>query len=240
MIGRRTLLAGSLGGLLFGLTGVALLRNDSSIRFIGRRQTIIALLDTTTERVLFVLGERDDELLAYIAGLTTVGNARIDLVVASHRVLATRAAREHLNAGTVPTLVLQMSGSMPPIRGNVTNISGGTTLDLGGKALMEIDVTGTEADHPDFLVNIDIRGNQLQLASSEYSLRMSEIGNPTLLALPGSAAGVERLNISPEVLVCNAPNPDLANRQVEVFASDPSIVQIGEGSLTIREDQLSS
>lgn len=240
MISRRKLVIGGVGGILFGLTAVALTRSETSIRFIGRRQTIIALLDTSTERVLIVLGEQDDELLTYVPGLKTVGNTRIDLVVASHRVLATRAAREHLHIDNITTLSVQASSSLPPIRGEVTSITGSTTLDLGGKSTMKIDVTGLQADHPDFLVTFDFQGSRLFLASSSAAMRTIDNRSPNLLAVPGPAEAIPDLQVTPHVLVCNAPDDTLKTPQIQVFPTDPTIVRIGDGSISVRDDQLSS
>ena len=240
MISRRKLAIGGVGGILLGLTGVALTRSEASIRFIGRRQTIIALLDTSSERVLIVLGDQDDELLSNVPGLKTVGNTRIDLVVANHRILATRAAREYLQIDTITALSVQASSSLPPIRGNVNQITESTVLDLGGKSTMKIDVTGLEADHPDFLVTINCHGTRLILSSSNAALRAISDRSPDLLAVPGPAEANTHAHLSPHVLVCNTPDDSLETRQMQVFATDPAIVRIGDGSISVRDDQLSS
>lgn len=240
MISRRKLVAGTAGGIMLGLTGVMLTRGEASIRFIGRRQTIIALLDTSTERVLFVLGERDDELLANIPGLITVGKSRIDMVIATHRILASRAAREHLRVDIAPSLAIQSSESLPPIRGNVTSVTIPTSIEIGNDSSMHIELAGFEAEHPDFLVTIQCRGNRLVLASGASALRMSDGAETDLLVLPGSAKSLADANIVPQILVCNSREETSGFPQIEVFPTDPTIVRINEGSLSVRDDQFSS
>lgn len=239
MITRRKLVTATAGGTLFGLTGVMLTRGEASIRFIGRRSTIIALLDTKTERVLFLLGEQDDGLLSHIPGLTTVGNSRIDLVIASHRILATAAARKHLQTETIPTLAIQASNSLPPIRGEVTSVTSSLMLNLGETTSMQIDVGRAKDDHPDFLVAISSHGCSLLMGSSHTALRMANHGHCDLLTLPGSAASIVDSNISPQLLVCNSLSDETGFAQMDVFPTDPISVQIGNGAISIRDDQLS-
>lgn len=240
MIGRRKLVAGAAGGILLGLTGIMLTRNEASIRFIGRRQTIIALMDTSTERVLIVLGERDDDLLANTLGLTTVGNTRIDLVVATHRILATQAAREHLQMDSIPSFAIQTNESLTPIRGNTSSITAPVSVELGNGSSMHIQLTGAEADHPDFLITIQCRNNLLVLANHTSALRLLSNGKPDLLALPGPAEGFANSMLTPQILVCNTRDGASDIAQIEVFPADPSIVRIGDGRLTVRDDQFSS
>ncbi len=240
MISRRKLAVGSLAGALFGLSGVALLRNDASIRFMGQGNTIIALLDTSRERVLFVLGEQNEGLLEKLNGLTTAGNSRIDLVVATHRILTTQAGRKHLRPDLPPTLAMQTSSSLPPLRGQVTTALDSTTVEIGEETMIEVEVAGSDPDHPDFLVTILCQGADIVFTNSKSGLRLMKDPTCDLLALPGSADAITGSYISPKLLVTNAPMPELDGDQLEVFPSDPSVVRIGNGGISVRDDQLSS
>lgn len=240
MINRRKLIIGAVGGTLIGLGGMALTRNGASIRFIGRRNTIIALLDTSTERALIVLGERDDDLLDFVPGLKTVGNTRIDLVIAGHHILSTSAAREHFQLVSTSTISVQGSASLPPIRGDVTAVTSSSTIKLGKNTEIKISVAGIQDDQPDFLVDIATRETRLVLLSGGSTLRMNDIASPDLLALPGSADQLTRSNITPQILVCNTRSEAIKVPQMEVFPLDPSIIRLNDGSLSVRDDQLSS
>lgn len=246
MISRRGLITAAVTGMSVGLAGVYLIQGDASIRFIGRRSTIITLLDTGTERVLMVLGDQDDELLENIVGLKTVGNTRVDLVIASHRILATRSARMHLRIDSTQTIAIQASASLPPIRGEVTSATQAVSLDIGKQTSIQIapsaaTLSSSNAHHPDFVVSATCHNTSMILASSDAALRLSDGGICDLLAVPGSPGDVAMARINPQLFVSNRPLVEEASiTQMQVFESDPQTIRIGDGKLQIRDDQLSS
>lgn len=241
MISRRLFLGGAVAGVGLGYAGITATGSEASIRFIGRRETIVALLDTGTERVLFVLGERDDELLENVPGLTTLGKTRIDMVIASYRVLATRAAREHLQVGSTPVLSIQADHSLPPIRGNISLISTMVELELGAATQMQLTPATSPPDNPGFVAHIHCRGTSIALTSGGTAARLDPGSNIDLLALPGRP-DLKSLNLlHPTLLVSNAPvDSETDIHQMQVYPADPQVVKIGQGSISVRDDQLSS
>jgi hypothetical protein len=246
VISRRQFFGATAAGVMAGLAGVAVTRGEATIRLIGRRSSIIALLDNGTERVLMVLGSQDDDLLMNIPGLKTVGNTRVDLVIASHRILATRAARHHLNIETTPTLAIQAHASLPPIHGNVTPIVHPIVLGIGNATTLQVQptrarLTGPEAEHPEFLITVDCVGRHLILASGDQALLLADGVSPAMLVVPGSPGTNATTRLNPQVLVSNSPATEgIAAPQIQVFRTDPAVVRIHADGLILRDDQLSS
>lgn len=241
MISRRSFLGVSLIGAMCGLIASSRSRAEASIRFIGRRETIIALLDTGSERVLFLLGEQDDELLASIPGLTTIGNSRIDLVVGTHRLLSTRAAREHLHLDSTRAVAIQADASLPPIRGEISTVTETIELQLGDMTSIQITPLVRPDDHPDFSVTIRHRDVSIALVSGEDALRHVDIGAYALLAIPGRPGIRATSTVQPQLIVCNSPNlEDVAINQMAVYRDDPQVVRIDPAGIRIRDDQLFS
>lgn len=246
MINRRQLLAATATGVVVGLVGASVTRGDVSIRFIGRQSTIIALLDTGEARAMLVLGQRDDDLLENIPGLKTVGNTRIDLVIASHRVLATHAAREHLQIDSTPTIAIQANTSLAPIRGDITPVTSAIELEVGDAIPVRITASGSglpdlEADDPDFVISAKYDETRILFASSDSALRLTDDGACDLLAVPGSPGNVALARYKPQLFVSNSPLKEgLLSAQMQVFRSDPMVVQIERGGIQLRDDQVSS
>ena len=241
MISRRLLAGSTLTGAIFGLAGISATRSDASIRFIGRQRTIVALLDTGSERVIFVLGDRDDQLLADITGLTTIGNTRIDMVVASYRVLATQAAREHLRINSTTTISVQSNLSLPPIRGQVSPLTQIADITLGDATSMRLTPVTDIDEEAHFVADIVSYGVRIILAGQDGAVRFSRSSSCDLLAIPGRPDTRTVSNVHPQVLVCNSPNKDqISINQIQVFRTDPQVVRIGDGRISFRDDQLSS
>lgn len=240
MITRRTVLAGLTGGLLVGISGIVLTRGASSVRFIGQRDTIIALLDTETTRILVVLGEPNDWLMSNIPGLSTAGKSRIDLVVGSHRMLASLAAREYLRIDSTPTIVLQGASDLPPIRGDVSTVINPTTLELSESWSMSVNLVSFEHDHPDFAIEFQHSKLNIALTNSTSALKLIQHGKPSLLAVPGDVVLPEGSGISTDLLVTTQENQSVMLPQLVVFPTDPEIVRIQNGGLELTENQLSS
>lgn len=241
MISRRLFLGATVAGVVLGLTGIATTRSSASIRFIGRRDTIVTLLDTGTERVLFILGAQDDELLGDVVGLTTIGGSRIDLIVATHRILATRAARTHLGGLSTPTFSIQADSSLPPIRGEISVVTGTTSLELGSSTRIRLVPSMNSGDHPDFVTSIDCCNVRINLVSSGGASRLSDGAGCDLLVVPGRTPVDIVDRNKPKLLVCTAPDSELNGiRQIQVYRSDPQIVRLGDGQLSVRDNQFSS
>lgn len=194
------------------------------------------MLDTSNERALFVLGERDDELLQNIPGLTTIGNNRIDLIIASHGTLATQAARTHLGTDHIKTLAIEGHESLPPIRGNITPVSGPISLNLGNATSLQLDIAGRGEDQSIFLATIHHQDIRVILASSRTALQLQKKLDVAVLAVPGQAANISDLTLTPQILVTNTPDAALDIKQPEVSASDPINIKIDQGTISIHSD----
>lgn len=246
MIDRRrllTLTATAALGVGAGFAGARLSGEQASIRFIGDRNSMIALLDTGQERVIFVVGEQNDALTKNVANLVTVGNGRIDLVVATHRVLATRAAREYLGIEEVTTVCLQSDMSLPAIRGKVKTTAHNMDITLGNTATLSIRPQGpapVNADHPEYIGDIRIQGIRMLIGSSLSALRRANVGRADLLAVTGAVTDEILGQVEPSLVVCNSPLEASDAAQMQVFWNDPVIVRIDDGAIRFRPDQLSS
>lgn len=193
-----------------------------------------------------VLGEGDDDLLANITGLTTVGSTRIDLVVASHRVLATQAARDHLEIESIPTISLQAHNSLPPIRGSIMPTSQTREIKIGNSTTMRIALSGSmlssgDAGDPDFLISIMHRKTRIVLANRDTALRIGLPISPDVLVVPGSPGPIASDRFQPHLFVCNSPNHEVVtSAQLPVYPSDPMVIRFREGEMVVWDDQVSS
>lgn len=236
--------AGLLVGSIAGIVGTQFSQNEASIRFIGRRNTIFALLDTGTGRVLILLGEHDDELLNNLPALKSFGSRRIDLVVATHRFLTTRAARETLNLNTTAALSVQANLSLSPIRGDIIPVPSRVAFTIGNDTNVDVLPIASGADtrdHPDFVVEVNCRGVRMLLTSNERGLRHADSGPFHLLAVTGTPGEIANSRLASSLIVSNLRTTNFgATTQVQVYPSEPVIVGINHDALQIREDQLSS
>lgn len=246
MINRRQLLAATTTGAVFGLTVRAMTDSYASLRFIGRRSTIITLLDTGSERILIVIGEQDTDLLANIPGLTTIGNTRIDMVVATHRVLASRTGREHLQLENTPAIAIQAHSSLPPIRGDIAVATYPVGLKPGDHTRLHITpslggASEDNADHPDYVIDIVYQHTRIVLASSDSALRIMDGGNCEALVVPGAPGPIATSRLQPALLISTAVRPEnIIAPYVQAFPSDPMVARFESNGITVREDQLSS
>lgn len=248
MITRRRFLASTLAatstGIVAGITAGRVMQPGPSVRFIGHRTSMIALIDTGLERALIVLGERDDNLLASIPGLKVAAGRRIDLVMASHDVLASRAARKHLQIDEVTTICVQSDASLPPIRGHVLPLTSDASLDLGEHASVAIRMRPTGPsiglpDRPMFLVQVTMNETRLLFVDNPGSMRLAETGAVHLLAVPGEIGTTERM--SSAALVVTTRADQFPNRPaLQVSSTDPVVVRVRDGSIEVRENQLLS
>lgn len=240
MFSRRRLFAAA-AGIAVGIVGSATTRSDASIRFLGRGSSILALLDTGTERALFALGAPDNRLIADTAGLTTIGRSRVDLVVATHRTLATDIARKHMSLDTAQILSVQSDASLPPIQGAVHLASHSLELTLGNTTKLTVTAGVNPTDHPDFLVEIECLGRRLLISSSASALRTASGSGHDLLVLPGEASADDVNRVRPQVVVGNyRGEEEIDTVQIEVFPTDPIVVGIRDEGISVRRNQLSS
>lgn len=241
MISRRKFLTIASFGAILGITGMAFTRTEASIRFIGRRETIVALLDTGVERVLFLLGESDDELLGDIAGLSIIGNTRIDMVVGSYGAISTRSAREHLRLDATTAIVIQSDTSLPPIRGDISTVTATTDLQLGDSTRIRIAPSPGPAENQDFVVDIHHKDTRVILVSNEAALRLVDAGSCAVLVVPGRPGETAINRVQPQLIVCNSPNLEqLPVSQMQVYRTDPQVVRIEGSGIRVHDDQLSS
>lgn len=94
---RRDLIATVAGGTLLGaLWGAAFpivaTERRPTISVVGHHRAQVALLDTSSSRVLLLSGEPDDKLLESLPAIMTMFRQRIDLIVATTSVLSHHAA----------------------------------------------------------------------------------------------------------------------------------------------------
>ena len=246
MISRRAMVSATLTGIPVGIAGGFLMRtwtgSGASIRFLGRHQTMVALLDTGTTRAIFLLGEPDVAMLDNLPQLLTFGRSRTDLLIGSHRWLTTNGLRAAVDLHTITTLSLQADSSLPPIRGNVFPISNGQMLQLGDECEVTISVSAISADsedHPGILITILCRETAIMLASSAGALNEHWRG-VTVLAFPGKIDATAVLNQHPALFVGTEMLEDDSQPALLTHASEPVRLTIGNGSVTHRGDQFSS
>lgn len=95
---RRQAIATIAGGaVLGGVWGAAFpalaMESRPTLAAVGHRGAQIVLIDSTAGRALILLGDPDDNLIDRLPAMMTMFRQRIDLIIGSHAVLATRAAR---------------------------------------------------------------------------------------------------------------------------------------------------
>lgn len=247
MISRRRLLAGSTAavvcGAAVGVVGSQVLTPQSSVRAIGAGKSMLVLLDTGIERVLFVLGEPNDGLLKNAAGISTVGNQRIDVLVATHQILASRSARESLPLESAHTLCLQNDMTLPPIRGVSAIVMDHARLNLGDRMHISIwiDQSVTDEDalnQPSFSVGIT-RGNvsAILLGNAKAKMPLAH-SSPGVLIVPDAADADLARRLSPSLLVCTEGKREVLVDQMQVFWNDPVRVELGTETIAYRRDQL--
>lgn len=249
MITRRrfvaTALAATTSGIVAGIAAARAMRPGPSVRFIGRIDSMIALLDTAGERVLIVLGERDDDLLASIPGLKLAGSRRVDLVIASHAVLASRAAREHLDLDHVTALCLQSSASLPPIRGKVLPAASSTSLTLGNTTNVSVRLRPTSlvpgsSARPAFVIAVTMADTRLVFADNGDSLRLADSAPVHLIAVPGEIAESDLRTPNAALLVTTQADQHAERAALHVTSTNPVVVQVRDGAIEVQEHQLLS
>lgn len=250
MISRRRLITAGIAtitaGAVSGYIGSQLALSDASIRFIGTRTAILALLDTGRERVLIVLGAPDDRLLRNAIGLRTIGNHRLDLIIAPYRVLTMPAALQHLGFDTVQTVSVQGHLSLPPVRGEILPLADALEIRLGDSGIMRVLSLGfavglSEPEDPDYLVEVTLNGARISLGSADAAFR-SGSGIPAhLVAVPGRPGPIVTQQTSAPLIVCSTPvEPQADMIQMPVFPNDPVVVHLKQNGITVNSNQLSS
>lgn len=237
----RRALTAALAAIPAGIAGGMLVRHwtatdGASIRFIGQRDTMIALFDSGNERALFLIGEPDSRVLEHLPQLLTFGRTRVDLLIASHRWLTADGIRSAIDLETTATLSLQANTSVPPISGNVLPVTDSYLVKLGEIAEITISVSPDVGDEPnDPLTAIEIRANDTRLlvANREPALWLTS-GRTTLLAAPGDIAVESIETISPSVFVGTALYDDAPFEQLLVYYNEPISLAIGDGTLTFQ------
>lgn len=243
MISRRAFTAG-LAAIPFGAAGGFMIRHwiasGASIRFIGRNESMIALLDTSNVRILFLIGDPDAPMLAYLPQLLTVGRTRVDVIIASHRWLTTGGLRSTLDIASVNTISLQAHASLPPIQGNIVALTDHMEIDLeeGNKIAISVRPFDDPAD-PDALIDIACDGTRIILANRASALNAADT-KPNLLALPGDIDGELIQQVGPALFLGTDLYPESALPQMQLFHNDSVNLAIRNGAVIVRENQLSS
>ena len=247
MISRRRLIASSASaiacGSAIGVVGSQMLSLQASLRAIGAGKSMLVLVDTGSERVLFVLGEPNEGLLRNAAGISTIGNQRIDVLVATHLVLASRAARESLPLESAHTLCLQSDMTLPPIQGVNDVVMDHATLGLGDRMQLSVWIDESARDEdalnqPSFSVGV-ARGkvSAVLLGSAKAKMPPSH-SSPDVLVVPDAANADLTGKVSPSLLICNEGKRAVPVNQMQVFWNDPIRVELGTESISYRRDQL--
>lgn len=240
MISRRVFTA-LLAGIPAGVIGGSFLRRwttpGASIRFIGQRDTLLALLDTGEERVLFLLGEPDTRVLEHLPQLLTVGNIRIDLVVGSHRWLTSDGFRSAIDLESIATLSLQGDTSLAPISGNVTPVTSVRSIRLGSETTVTLSVDqqfGDDPNDPHMLVEIWIDETRIALANTVASFTM--LTDPIhLLAAPGEVSVEAIEQVSPSVFVGTALHEPRQFEELLTYYNEPIALVINNGQLEVEK-----
>ena len=241
MISRRAIAAGIVGVAGGGLGGVLVAmraRPEASIRFIGREDTIIALLDTTNERVLFFLGEPNERVLDHLPQLLTYGGTRVDLIAASHRWLTFAGIRDAIDLDSTQTLVLQSDSVLPPIAGNVHVVLDSMVIELSGGTEIRITVDRDDPNEPAnplIAVEIAIDGSRLLLANREPALELV-FERQQLIAVPGDVSPEALHAFSPSIVVSTALLEDTIFENVLVYDSDPIALTLSSGTISTNRD----
>lgn len=233
-------------GAISGVIGSRLALSDATIRFIGTQAAMLALLDTGRERVLIVLGSPDERLLRNAIGLRTIGNHRLDLIVAPYQVLTMPVAREELRFDTVQTVSVQGHLSLPPVRGEILPIATALEIGLGDSGRLLVHPQNSAAaltteENPDYLVEIELNGARLSLGSSDSAFRLASRKSAHVVAMPGSPGPTALDRMSAPLIVCSKPiesRPDIV--QMPVFPNDPVVIQLKRDGISINSNQLSS
>ncbi|MCV0404576.1 MAG: hypothetical protein K5924_12850 [Chloroflexi bacterium] len=240
MISRRALTAGIVAiptGILGGLLVRNWTRESASIRFIGRRNSILALLDTGNSRAMFCLGQPDTDVIANLPQLRTFGKDRVDVVIASHKWLTTTGFREAIDIDETSTISLQADESPGTIVGNVTPVSDDRQIKLDENTTADIQIVRSindDANDPGVLIQISCNGSKIDLANNASSLE-GLFENPDLLAVPGEVDADQIVGHSPAIFVSTALHTDLAIDEYLVFLDESIAFTIADGQLALQE-----
>jgi hypothetical protein len=204
VISRRTLIASGAAGALVGGGWAAGLRATSmpahpTLSLVGVDSAQIALLDTTSVRVVIALGTPTDKLVDQIPALMTVLRQRIDLLVTHETVLpmlgpsftSRWAVRHHL---VIPEPV---DGSDTPTPPDHTRVVSDLAVDLNN----------------DFTLNLRVSPrNEWALQNGEarrlWSITLQH-ANTVILLAPDTSAAVATSDDRPSLVVTPGPDPDL-------------------------------
>lgn len=241
MISRRAIAAGFVGVAAGGLGGVLIktwARPEASIRFIGQEDTIIALLDTTSERVLVFLGEPNERVLDHLPQLLTYGGTRVDLIAASHRWLTLDGIRDAIDLDSTQTLVLQADGGLPQISGNTQEVLDSMTIELSGGTEIRFTIDHDDPNEPAnplIAVEIAIDGSRLLLANREPALGLV-FDRQQLIAVPGDVSPEALRAFSPSIVVSTALLEDTGFENVLVYDNDPIALTLSGGTISTNRD----
>ncbi len=206
MISRRSMVTATLAAIPVGVSGGFLARtflgSGASIRFLGRNDAMISLLDTGVTRALFLLGEPDVAMLANVAQLLTLGRTRLDLVVGSHRWLTADGLRSELDLHRLTTISLQADASLPPIRGKVIPVTDVQFLGLGSDCDVTIRLArGTSANADDPAVHVGIRFQHTRMVLASSPAAPGDNDSLALLAVAGEVNADALAQVSPALFV---------------------------------------
>lgn len=246
MTTRRTFLSAGLAAIPVGV-GAALgvrhwMAEGTTLRLVGRDDSILALFDTGNERALFLLGDPEIRLVENLSQLLPIGRQRVDMIVGCHQWLTTRGLRDHLDVESITTLSLQASASAPPIRGNVYPVTTSMQVKVGGNSNVmlsvgrDIDAAGT---NPAFAVDIGTMSTRMLLASGADAPQGIEHA-PDLLVIPGEIDVQSIKRIQPAILAGTSLPAGNDTPAVQVFPDDAITFTVRDGSVAIRENQFSS
>lgn len=248
---RRSLLLGAgIGVLAGGLWGAALqtMATPSTPRLsvIGRGRSQIALLDTTSLRVLILVGDLDENLVNHLPALMTMFRQRIDLMIgaASTILKLDRNLRDRWNVA-LTIMIRDQSGTIPTgatdlLISSNTSIHLDDNFDINLELTSRNDWTAEARSRVLWTANFRAFGSHTVFAPDTASIRELARPEPVLALVPdGNPETVLRFT-RPAGIAMNRRD-DLETdglegsdtRLVRIYPSDVAIFDYGNDGVTL-------
>lgn len=251
---RRDLIATITGGAFLGaIWGAAFpivaTERRPTIAVVGHHHAQIALIDTSSARVLVMSGEPDDDLLDTLPAMLTVFRQRIDLIVASPEVLTQHAPKLRDRWRIRHAIALAGTSAQVPMAMPTTVVDSGVDVRLDDATNMMVRmghrrgwIAGTGASSSAlWCLTLDTSAGNIAVVPNVASV--AAIGPPpaTLLIAPDAPAP-ELQGISPAAaLAVNYDSDSIRTMPgngpalTRIYPVDVARFVIGEGGIELPE-----
>lgn len=207
---------------------------QAALGVIGRDDAQYWLFDTGKQRALIMLGAYSPELIESLSTLATMERGNVDLIIASHGLLAAVGAEWVRSHSTARVIALSTSHSAAPLSFPHELVSDLTMVEFGEDVALALEIpVQVEEDQPiEWSVTIASRRLTLVLATSQQAIPLE--GSAANLV---GAPALEQPHPGAMIHVSNASDsPALTENHYRAHASSPRWFRLQDDEIGLPQD----